>query len=154
MAGLQGFQQRRLVDDAATSQVDQEAALFDLSQQLGVEQVLGIGVVGQKDDGEVGPGKHLGQVLAPHHLIEMFDRARRRRHPDDVHAEGFAAQGQVVGDHAGADDHNGLGEQQGLGPAIPGLTVLVVHHLVQLARQDQHVGEGHLRHLWPVRTAA
>ena len=107
-AGLEGVEERGLVDDAAPGGVDQHQLRLGLRELVGADQADRLGGLGQVDAHEVGLGQQRVEVDEPDPHLGGAAGLDVGVEGDDVHAERAQPLGDEDADPAEADDADGL----------------------------------------------
>lgn len=146
-ARSQGFDQRRLVDEAAAGDVDDDPVGAESSQDLGIDDPVRLRTAGRHDHQDVHGPRHLqqGRVEGIGHVVLPAAAVI-----GEGHAEPFEAARDGPPDPAEAEDAHmpaaqGRGERVGPRRPVPGAQVAVRLRDLAHGRQEQPEGEvGHL----------
>jgi hypothetical protein len=117
---FEGVDEGGFVDDAATSDVDEGAGGAEGGEDLGVDEVMGVGAAGAGEDEEVGGGSEADEGG----VVGVGDGLGFAAVVGDGHAEGGEAGGDGFADATEAKDAGGFATQgagEGEGAVGPGV---------------------------------
>ncbi len=125
----------------AAPDVDEQRRGLEAGEQPGIEQVMGLGGVGQQVDDVIHVADDIGHLLQGHHLGKRRLAARRRRHAVHLDAERQEKPCHALADVTGPDNQH-LAPGQALAGAVIPLALDLAHQPGQhFALVTQHVGQ-------------
>ena len=126
---LQRLHKRRLVDDVAARDVDEDRGRLEQGEPAGVDQVVGLGRVRRREDEDVGLGEQLvelpGRLDAVDAELGCRPPLERPHRADHACVERGREPSDLAADLAEADDADDLAAHFLVGVALPAVLALL-----------------------------